>query len=65
MRSTEGLHITDEWRDQHFVYNSKVNTKVQQYDIKMFWFFFHAIPRRMYVLKKGVSSLIALNVKYF
>ena len=43
---------------------SKVNTKVQQYDVKMFCFF-HAIPRRMYVLKKGVSSLIDLNVKYF
>ena len=44
--------------------HSRVNTKVQQYDIKMFCFL-HAIPRRMYVLKKGVSSLIDLNVKYF
>ena len=39
LRSTEGLHITDGWRDQHFVYNSRVNAKVQQYDIKMFCFF--------------------------
>ena len=30
LRGTEGLHITDGWRDLRLVYSRNVNTKVQQ-----------------------------------
>ena len=47
----------DGWRDQHFVYNSKVNTKVQQYDIKMFCFFFFTLfLERCMSWKRGFIS---------
>ena len=39
LRGTEGLHITDGWRDEHLIYSRNVKTKPQQHDIEMLCLF--------------------------